>query len=146
MKPPTIDTDRWLTALRENGCRVTKAQKTIIRILSHVELPFSAEQVWEEVLQIRPETGRATVYRTFEKLERLELLRRVHGYQGCGHFIPTLPETLMLFICLECGKADYLDHEPLTALVNIAEQSSGHHITDSRLQLFGTCETCQLNA
>lgn len=94
---------------------------------------------------MRPETGRATVNRTFEKLERLKLLRRIHGYHGCSHFIPTQAEQMMLFICLECGAVDYLDYEPMNALVGAAEKSSGHRITESRLQLFGTCMACQRN-
>jgi len=138
-----IDPDEWLIALRENGCRVTDVQAMLVRILAHAESPLSAEQVWEAARQLRPETGRATVYRTVEKLEGLKLLRRIHGYQGCSHFMPTLPEPMMLFICLVCGRADYLDSQPLDDLIHQSEQASGHHITDSRLQLFGTCATCQ---
>jgi len=138
-----IDPDQWLVALRENGCRVTDVQKMLVRLLAHIDSPLSAEQVWEAARQIRPETGRATVYRTVEKLEGLKLLRRIHGYQGCSHFMPTLPEPMMLFICLGCGRADYLDCQPLDQLIRQTENASGHHITDSRLELFGTCVTCQ---
>ena len=138
-----IDPDEGLIVLRENGCRVTDVQAMLVRILAHAESPLSAEQVWEAARQIRPETGRATVYRTVEKLEGLKLLRRIHGYQGCSHFMPTLPEPMMLFICLVCGRVDYLDSQPLDQLIHQSEQASGHHITDSRLQLFGTCATCQ---
>lgn len=146
MKAPTIDRDQWLMTLRENGCRVTHVQELLISILAHADSPLSSEQMWEAARQIRPKTGRATVYRMVEKLEGLKLLRRIHGYQGCSHFIPNLSETMMLFICMDCGKADYLDHQPFTTLVDTVEQSSGHHIIDSRLQLFGTCATCQQKA
>ncbi|MCU0496799.1 MAG: transcriptional repressor [Anaerolineae bacterium] len=139
----TIDANKWLTALRENGCRITDVQEMLVHILAHTEIPLSAEQVWETARQIRPETGRATVYRMVEKLESLNLLRRIHGYQGCCSFLPTLPEPMMLFICLVCGRADYLDGQPLHDLIHQSERSSGHHITDSRLQLFGTCVACQ---
>jgi Fe2+ or Zn2+ uptake regulation protein len=138
-----IDPDEWLETLRANGCRVTEVQEMLVGLFAHAESPLSAEQVWERARQLRPETGRATVYRTIEKLESLGLLRRVHGYQGCSHFLPTLPQGMMLFICLLCGRADYLDCQPLHQLVHQTEQASGHHITDSRLQLFGTCATCQ---
>lgn len=138
----TINPDDWLTSLYESGCRVTEAQEVLVRIFAHSEYPLSAEQAWDVARESRPETGRATVYRMVEKLENLGLLRRVHGYRGCSHFIPVLPEPVMLFICLECGKADYLDRQPLSDLVNVAEQSSGHHIRESRIQLFGTCAAC----
>jgi Fe2+ or Zn2+ uptake regulation protein len=142
MNAGMIDPDDWLAALRAHGCRVTAIQTMLVRILARAETPMSAEQVWEIARQMRPETGRATVYRTVEKLETLGLLRRIHGYQGCSHFLPVLPDSMLLFICLMCGRADYLDKQPLDQLVCQTEAGSGHHITESRLQLFGTCSTC----
>ena len=138
-----IDPDQWLVALRENGCRVTDAQKLLVRLLAQAESPLSAEQVWEAARQMRPETGRATVYRAVEKLEGIKLLRRIHGYQACSYFMPTLPEPVMLFLSLVCGRADCLDSQPLDDLIQPSKQTSGHRITDSRLQLFGACATCQ---
>ena len=34
-----INPYQWLVALRENGCRVTDAQKLLVRILAHAESP-----------------------------------------------------------------------------------------------------------
>ncbi len=122
---------------------MTDAQKLLVRILAHAESPLSAEQVWEAARPIRPETGWATVYRTVKKLKGINLLRRIHGYQGCSYFMPTLPEPMMLFLSLVCGRADRLDSQPLDKLIQRSEQTSGHRITDSKLQLFGACATCQ---
>ncbi len=142
----TINPEDWLTAVDESGFRVTTVQESLIDIFAHSEYPLSAEQAWEIARQSRPKTGRATVYRMVEKLEKLGLIRRLHGYQGCSHFVPTLPELMMLFICLSCGRADYLDSQPLNDLIQQSEHISGHHITDSRLQFFGACADCQQNA
>ena len=146
MPGKSINPKDWLTALDESGFRVTSVQETLIDIFAGSEYPLSAEQAWEVARQSRPKTGRATVYRMVEKLESLGLIRRVHGYQGCSHFVPTLPELMMLFICLSCGRADYLDSQPLNDLIEQSEQNSGHHITESRLQLFGACSDCQRSA
>ena len=146
MPDKTINPQDWLAALDESGLRVTAVQEMLINIFAHSEYPLSAEQAWDVARQSRPQTGRATVYRTVEKLENLGLIRRVHGYQGCSHFVPTLPELMMLFICLTCGRTDYLDSQPLDDLIQHSEDSSGHHITESRLQLFGACAECQQNA
>ncbi len=141
-----INPEDWLTALDKSGFRVTTVQENLIEIFSRSEYPLSAEQAWEIARETRPKTGRATVYRMIEKLEKLGLLRRIHGYQGCSHFVPTLPELMMLFICLDCGRADYLDSQPLDDLIQQSEDASGHRVTDSRLQLFGACVDCQQNA
>ena len=96
-----INPEDWLAALVESGFRVTTVQETLIDIFARSEYPLSAEQAWDVARQTRPQTGRATVYRMVEKLESLGLIRRVHGYQGCSHFVPILPELMMLFICLD---------------------------------------------
>ena len=142
----TIKPEDWLAELDESGLRVTAVQEMLIDIFAHSEYPLSTEQAWDVARQSRPKTGRATVYRMVEKLENLGLVGRVHGYQGCSRFVPTLPELMMLFICLDCGRADYLDNQPLDHLIQHSEDTSGHHITDSRLQLYGICATCQQNA
>ena len=146
MPSKPINPEDWRAALDESGFRATTVQTMLVDIFAQSEYPLSAEQAWELARQSRPKTGRATVYRMVEKLENLGLIRRVHGYQGCSHFVPTLPELMMLFICLDCGRADYLDRQLLDDLIQQSEQSSGHHITDSRLQLFGACADCQQNA
>lgn len=136
------DPDTWLDALRASGCHLTGVQEALARIFAYADSPLSAEQVWDCVRQIRPGTGRATVYRTVDKLESLGLLRRVHGYEGCSHLTPALPEPTILFVCRLCGRVDYLDGRLLNRLVQQAERGSGHRITESRLQLFGTCTVC----
>ncbi len=142
----TIKPEDWLAEFDESGLRVTAVQEMLIDIFAHSEDPLSTEQAWHVARQSRPKTGRATVYRMVEKLENLGLVRRVHGYQGCSRFVPTLPELMMLLICLDCGRADYLDSQPLGYLIQHSEDTSGHHITDSQLQLYGICATCQQDA
>ena len=139
-------TKDWLAELDESGLRVTEIQEMLIDIFTHSESPLSTEQAWDVARQSRPKTGGATVYRMVEKLKNLGLVRCVDGYQGCSHFVPALPELMMLFICLDCGRADYLDSQPLDHLIQQSEDTSGHHITDSQLQLYGICATCQQNA
>ena len=146
MLSKTLNPEDWLAALDECGFRMTTVQETLIDIFARGEYPLSAEQAWDLARQSRPKTGRATVYRMVEKLENLGLIRRIYGYQGCSRFVPTLPELMMLFICLHCGRADYLDSQPLDDLIQHSEDASGHHITNSRLQLFGACAACHQNA
>jgi Fe2+ or Zn2+ uptake regulation protein len=138
-----MNMDDWLNVLRENGYRVTKVQETLVRLFMHTERPISADEAWEAARKSRPETGRATVFRTVEKLESLRLLRRVDGYHGCSRYLPVVSEAVLLFLCTVCGGAEYLDRTPLDTLVKTIEQQSQHHIDDSRLQLFGTCAECK---
>lgn len=137
-----MNADDWIKALRANGYRITEVQETLVQLFIDTEHPFSVEEAWEVARQSRPETGRATVFRTVEKLESLGLLRRVHGYHGCSRYFPAISEAFLLFICTVCGHAEYLDCRPLDILIEAIEAQSQHRIEDSRLQLFGTCVKC----
>lgn len=142
----TIKPEDWPAALDESGLPVTAVQEMLIDIFTQSDYPLSTEQAGHVARQSRPKTGIATACRMVEKLENLGLVRRFHGYQGCSHFVPTLPALMMLFICPDCGRAAYLDSEPLDHLIQHSADASGHHITDSRLQLYGIWATCQQNA
>lgn len=135
-------TETWLNALRDNDYRVTEVQVFLVALFVEIPSPFSAEQAWEVARMSRPETGRATVYRTLEKLESLGLIQRVHGFRGCHHFIPAVVGASMLFICNNCGQVDYLDRDAVDRAVAATQHRSGHKITDSRIELFGVCATC----
>lgn len=138
-----MNTQDWLQALRANGYRVTEVQEALVQVLIQTDRPVSVEEIWDTARGLRPETGRATVFRTVEKLETLGLLRRIHGYHGCSRFLPAASEAFLLFICTVCGRAYYLDRAPLDELIKDAEQQTGHQIVESHLQLFGTCARCR---
>ena len=82
--------DLWVEALHQKGFGNSEVQKTFITVLSLTQCPMSAEEIREAVQRIRPETGRATVYRFIDKLTGLGLLRRVHGYRNCSTYFPSL--------------------------------------------------------
>jgi Fe2+ or Zn2+ uptake regulation protein len=137
--------DNWLEVLHERGFRGSEAQEVIVDVLATAEHPLSAEEILDETQRIRPETGRATVYRFIDKLRAAGLLRRVHGYRNCSTYVPSPDPRHMLFACVVCGCADYLENAPLTQLIKKIETTSGHRITESRLQLLGVCAACQSN-
>jgi Fe2+ or Zn2+ uptake regulation protein len=137
--------DNWLEVLHEQGFRRSGAQEVIVDVLADAKRPLSAEEIWDETQRIRPETGRATVYRFIDKLRSAGLLRRVHGYRNCSTYVPSPDPRHMLFACIICGCADYLENAPLTRLIEDIETTSGHRITEGRLQLLGVCAACQSN-
>ncbi|NDJ62584.1 MAG: hypothetical protein GYB67_15760, partial [Chloroflexi bacterium] len=80
----------WLDALYQRGLGTSAVQEALVKVLSVMESPLTADEIWEETQRIRPETGRATVYRFIDRLTTAGLLRRVHGYRNCGTYIPAL--------------------------------------------------------
>ena len=127
--------DQWEEALHQQGFGNTKAQKTLIRVLSESTCPMSAKEILDAVQLIRPKTGRATVYRFIEKLTDLGLLRRVHGYRNCNTYVPSLYSHQILLICTECDEVCYLSTTlfaqmmSLLSSVNELEDSSDNNLS-----------------
>jgi len=141
--------DQWEETLHQQGFRNTKAQETLVSVLSGAKRPMSAEEIREAVQLIRPKTGRATVYRFIDKLTDLGLLRRVHGYRDCNTYIPSLNAHQVLLICTECDEVSYLAPKRfmnmMKSLLSSVNEIEKHQITTYHLQLFGTCTACKTN-
>lgn len=141
--------NQWHEVLQQQGFGHSEAQKTLIVVLSTATSPMSAEEIREETQRIRPETGRATVYRFVDKLTSLGLLRRVHGYRNCNTYIPALNSHQIVLICTYCDTVSYLKTDLLCqmrkAIENTDTEFAEHHITHYHLQLLGICTDCQTN-
>lgn len=137
----------WLDALYQHGLGISDVQGTLVTVLSGVDSPLTADEIWEEAQRIRPETGRATVYRFIDKLLAAGLLRRVHGYRNCSAYIPALDTHQPLLICTACGQVSYLDPMLCASVIEAVETTrrelADHHVTGYQLQLFEICINCQ---
>jgi Fur family ferric uptake transcriptional regulator len=136
-------TNQWLDTLATHQVRMTGCLQTIIAVLSESDCALNAETLWDKVRERRPATGRATVYRAVEKLESFGLIERVHGVRGCSTFIPVQDTHQALFICRKCGWVGMLeglqpDIEGLRLLT-----MQGFTVSQSRIQVFGMCKSCQ---
>lgn len=137
-----IQPHEWLEALRAQGYRLTSAKVALLDTLSHSVFPLSAERAWELVRQERPSTGRATVYRLFEALEALGFLRRVHGIHHCNQYVLSQDSSRPLFVCMACGRAEFLPAEELSAYIEALSRKSGYRCCAAYIQLLGTCTNC----
>jgi Fe2+ or Zn2+ uptake regulation protein len=143
MNPLTVQPDEWLAALYQHGYRLTPAKKTLLRLLAEAAFPMSAEKAWELVRQVRPTTGRATVYRLFEALESVGFLRRVHGMGHCNLYVLAQDSTRPMFMCVLCGKAEFLPADVIAAQVEAFSQQRGYCVQTTSIQLLGTCKGCK---
>ena len=138
---------QWLQALHHHGLGTSAVQEALVAVLLEVKSPLGADEIWEEAQRIRPETGRATVYRFIDRLLAVGLLRRVHGYRNCSTYIPALDTHQPLLICTACGQVSYLDPTLCASVIEAVETTrqelADHHVTGYQLQLFEVCITCQ---
>lgn len=135
--------DNWIETLSRHGYNITDVITTVGQVLLSADHPFSAEDLVIEVQAHRPKTGRASVYRTLQKFESLELIRRVHYRDQCNTYVAVLSSGAVLFVCEQCRCTHWL---PVDAswrdVMRHTFGKGGHQITNLDLQVSGLCPTC----
>lgn len=133
----------WLQRLRASGYRLTEPRLLLITLLINAQRILNAEQLYELAQPYSTEVGKATVYRTLEKLAELNLIQRVHDAHGCHAFAPvqTGHQQILIF-CQLCGRLDYLPEMALQQIVTPIQAESGWVIKDQHLQFSGICRDC----
>ena len=88
-KPVNILADKIRAAFDEVSQRHTRPRRLIADRL--VELAasganFTIDELWQEMRELDPHLGRATVYRSVEKLATMGLLDRIEFADGTHHY------------------------------------------------------------
>lgn len=146
-KTVTMLEEKIRSAFDEVSQRHTRPRKLIADRL--VELAssgenFTIDELWQEMRVLDPHLGRATVYRSVEKLVTMGLLDRVdfadgtHLYRVCGE-----NQHHHHLTCTKCHLVVEVDvclpEDQLNAIGNKTHfDIEGHSLT-----LFGLCESCR---
>ena len=136
------------TAFDEVSQRQTRPRRLIADRLVELAVSgenFTIDEFWQEMRELDPHLGRATVYRSVEKLVTMGLLDRVdfadgtHLYRVCGenhhHHHLTCTQCHMVVEIDVCLPVDQLN--AIGRKTNFAIE--GHSLT-----LFGRCKSCRL--
>lgn len=133
----------WLDLVQQHGFGSTKAQQILLAVLTNMDHPLTADEIWEATKVIRPKTGRATVYRFIDKLSAIGLLQQVYGYRNATAYLPAFSHKQVIMICGCSGKVVYVEPSLQESLIYIFRQSilySDEHQPDGfHLQIYGTC-------
>lgn len=143
----TLLEDKIRAAFDEVSQRHTRPRKLIADRLVELAISgenFTIDELWQEMRELDPRLGRATVYRSVEKLVALGLLNRVdfadgtHLYRVCGenhhhhHLTCTQCHRVVeVDVCLPIDELNAIGHKTRFDI-------EGHSLT-----LFGRCESCR---
>jgi Fur family ferric uptake transcriptional regulator len=104
---------------------------------------FTIDDLWQEMREVEPRLGRATVYRSVEKLVQMGLLDRVEFADGTHHYRVCGGDHHHHLTCTQCHRVVEVDVcLPVDQLTAIGDKThfaiEGHSLT-----LFGRCENCR---
>ncbi|MEA3289068.1 MAG: transcriptional repressor [Campylobacterota bacterium] len=127
--------------------KYTEQRAVILQILLALDEHLSAEEVHEVVKEKYPDLniGIATVYRTLNFLEEVELITSISFGKDGKKYESNDSSHHDHIICTECGKiVEFFDEEIEKKQEQIALKN-GFKITDHNMQLYGICDKCQEN-
>ncbi|GCE49003.1 Fur family ferric uptake transcriptional regulator [Thermosporothrix hazakensis] len=111
--------------------------------LAASETDFTIDDLWQEMRQEEPKLGRATVYRSIEKLVNLGLLDRVEFADGTHHYRVCGDSHHHHLTCTQCRRVVEVDIcLPEEQFAAIRDQTN-FKIEGHTLSLFGRCKDCQ---
>lgn len=109
---------------------------------------MTAEQVYDEVRQVHPGIGVATVYRNLRQLEAAGSIVKSSVGEGTAAIYELAgPEGLHShhhLICLACGRVQDLAADLLDAIEAHVEKKNGFKVKDHRLKIYGICRECSI--
>ncbi len=125
------------------GYKVTVARRAVVELILRRANYFTAAEIWGDLKQTAPGTGRATVFRTLDLLSELEVLEKIHLSDGCHRYLVCLNQQHYHLICSSCGTSTNFTESSLTKLLQELAKRAQFEIHNHRLDMFGVCQQCQ---
>lgn len=145
-KPSTIE-KRITDAFSEMEQRKTGSRRAIAQGLiglGYSRNAFSAEDLLKRLRKQSPRIGRATVYRSMEKLVRMKVLDRVEFADGSHAFrLCQSGAHHHHLACNRCHEIVELDLCLDADLIAAIGKRQGFEIDDHSITLFGLCRECR---
>lgn len=142
-----INTGKYKDLLKEKGYKLTNQRKAILNIITeNVHEHLSCEEIFNLVSVDYPEIGIATIYRTIQLFENLNIVVKVDFDDGFSRYEikeNTNDHHHHHLICLKCGKILEVQLDLLESLESTIESQEDFSITDHNVKFYGYCKSCK---
>mgnify|MGYP003571370275 CR=1 FL=1 len=133
--------------LSEKSYKMTPQRREILKIFldqSDTQHHLSAEEVYDILRDNGFDFGLATVYRSVELLNELELLTKVDFGDGRARYElnTAAPHNHHHLICLNCKKVIEFEEDLLDDLEKRIAKKSGFKIVNHEVKFLGYCSEC----
>lgn len=141
------DIKKYTTILKENNYKLTDQRKSILTtILEHSEEHLNCDEIFDLVSEKNPEIGIATVYRTIQLFEDLNIVMKMNFNDGFSRY--EIRESKNNhhhhhLICISCGKVQEVELDLLDKLEKTIEDQENFDIVDHSVKFYGYCGTCK---
>lgn len=141
----------WLKEIQQqlahHEYRLTPQREAVVRsLIEHKQSHLSAEDLYQVSKGIRPDIGLATVYRTLEILEKLNIVYKLEYGDGQSRYELNLHDEEHYhhhLICVKCGNISEFNDDLLEEIESRVTKEANFQVTDHCLRFFGVCAKCQ---
>lgn len=133
--------------LQKEGYKLTTQRRAILKtIVDNQESHLSCDEVYNIVKKEYPDLGIATVYRTLQLFEKLNIVYKLNFDDGCSRYELSLGSENHHhhhLICLNCGKVTEVKLDLLESLEQEIEREGQFTIVDHNVKFYGYCSECK---
>ncbi|CAK7053959.1 transcriptional repressor [Tissierella carlieri] len=133
--------------LQKEGYKLTTQRRAILKtIVDNHEEHLSCDEVYNIVKKEYPDLGIATVYRTLQLFEKLNIVYKLNFDDGCSRYelsVGSENHHHHHLICLNCGKVTEVKLDLLEALEEEIESEGQFTIVDHNVKFYGYCSECK---
>ncbi len=132
--------ERASRRFNEAGFRTGAARRQVIELLDGEHCALTALEIDRRL----PRVGRATVYRTLEQLEELELVHRVDvGGESAAYERNDPTGHHHHMVCVRCGRLAPFEDQALERAIHAVGERAEFEVTAHDVLLRGVCPRCQ---
>lgn len=136
-------TSSLVEALRQRGMRVTPQRAIIFEAIENLEGHITAEEIFQAVQKINPYISLATVYRTLELLQELNLINQTNFGRSQTYFALKDHGPHHHLVCIECGKIEEFEDELFEPVRATLKEQFGFQAHTDHMSIFGLCKKCR---
>ncbi len=133
--------------IKSKGMKWTEQREIILDIILSQDCHLSADEVYQMVKEKYPNSsiGIATIYRTLNFLEEVELISSIPFGKDGKKYEKTKDTHHDHLICIKCGKIIEFYDERIEQQQEIIAKKNNFKITGHTMQLYGICHECEIN-
>jgi Fe2+ or Zn2+ uptake regulation protein len=136
---PMPSLEETTARLEHVGHRVTSPRRAVLDAIAARPGPFTVEDLCE----VLPGVGRATVFRTVKLLQELDVVCRLPLEDGGVRYELSRGGHHHHLICSECGLVSDFSDAEIDTLIEANARTAGFQLAGHSLELYGRCRACQ---
>jgi Fur family transcriptional regulator, peroxide stress response regulator len=130
--------------LKGSGVRITPQRHAILSFLIETMTHPTADEIYKKLESKFPNMSVATIYNNLKVFKDIGLIRELTYGDSSSCFDANLGAHYHA-ICNKCGKIEDFHYENLSKVEQTAAQLTGFKIASHRMEVYGTCKSCQLH-